>query len=324
MVDTMRIFYEDRDVSGDVRCAEAELVDRYGSVPDEMTLRFWDEEGIWAAWNPQKGQRLRVVVDGFDTGVQLLDHPVIEGRHCTLRAISAASSARKEGWGAMQQVSLLEIARRCAAETGLELKLYGLADDPRYQRVARGHLTPLAWLVARCELENVAVKVDDNRLLLIGREWAQSQTPALELTLNEVSARAERRAYDATGSVTVLCGGMAVKARRVAPEGTQIVTETLERGGAGDVENDGGRAVVRNDVAFYSIGEGERYARNLLAARMREERAMRHSVPFDAGLAALSVVQVQGDAAVAGLWTVKSVTHCPIEDKSHMELEAVI
>lgn len=301
----MRILYEGRDVTADVRCSGAELIDRYGSVPDEMSLTFWDESGIWAAWNPQQGQRLQVIADGFDTGEQRIDHIEIDGRNCRLRAISAAASVRSEGWSAMNQVRLLEIARRCALETGLALKTYGLADDPLYERVSRGHLTPLVWLVERCELEGVAVKVDDKRLLLIDRKWAQRQEEALELELSETTAEAESRAWDVTGSVTLLCGGMRAEAAR------------------GNVGEGGGREFVRNDVAFYTLGEGKRYAQNLLDSKIRTERVMKRHVTFNPGLAALGVVRVLGAEAVEGLWTIKSVTHCPMEDKSKLVLEAV-
>ena len=72
----IQFFYQGVDMMEEnVKLNACVMHDRAGGEADGLTAVFADPSGLWADWNPQRGDQVRLVDGDFDSGVLYVDDP---------------------------------------------------------------------------------------------------------------------------------------------------------------------------------------------------------------------------------------------------------
>ena len=72
----IQFFYQGVDMMEEnVKLNACVMHDRAGGEADGLTAVFADPSGLWADWNPQRGDQVRLVDGDFDSGVMYVDDP---------------------------------------------------------------------------------------------------------------------------------------------------------------------------------------------------------------------------------------------------------
>jgi phage protein D len=169
----MNIVYNGTDITDSVHTTTLQITDNAGGAPDSLAVSFSDTEGLWSKWAPAKNDTLRVLDNGFDTGLMYVDQLSQSAGIFGIKALSipqTSKTARSQGW---EKVRLLEIATEIAARYGFALQTYGVVNH-LYERVDQQETADFAFLADLCTLEGYALKIN-NQSLVIYSESMQEQ-----------------------------------------------------------------------------------------------------------------------------------------------------
>ena len=299
----MSIIYQGTDITELIDVQGAQATDCEGGRADELRLQLSDVAKMWDQWKPQRGDEIRLVENGYDSGIMYLDEITSGPSECTLRAASINHTARVESYQAWEGITLRRLILDFAARYGLTPDLFDVP-DVSYQRIAQYGDYDMAWLSRRCMMEGCALKIYDGRLVVYEQRKAEQGASVATIELTNNTPYTYREVGHLARSGCVLESG-AVRGRFDAPDGT-------------------GPVMVVRDVAAGSIAEAKRYARGLL--REQNKRMVTLSVRqiLDGVYAAGECVNVEGSVAADGIWFVSSVLYDFIGEMVALELRRPI
>lgn len=297
----MNIIYNDTDITTNVQPLKLRLIDHAGGKPDSIAAVFADTDGRWSKWRPTKNDRIRVLQDGYDSGVMFIDHIAQRPGQIDIKALSipqTAKTARTQGW---ENIRLLEIATEIANRYGFRLQTYNVINH-LYRRVDQTEEADFAFLSARCELEGYALKIND-RTLVIYDERAEEQKPAnpqkASIRLSDmIDFEFADKSVDIYGKCVV----------RSQAAGGLIVAEHADR-------TINGPTLTRSLYAA-DLAEAMRWARGILRSYNKHRVIGKFITELRPGFAAGSSVIIQDVGMFDGQYFVDSLIHDLIQGRT--------
>lgn len=289
----MQFFYENVDVLQEgTKLNACVMHDRAGGEADGLTAVFADPTGKWATWNPQRGDRVRLVDGDFDSGVLYVDDPRISGGLFRLEAVSVPPTIRQPRTKVWRDVRLSEIISDMAGQAGLAFQTYSI-QDYHYNVISQRAETDMAFLARVCLREGYAVKVTDGALVVFSEQALENAAP--QATVDKVDTAPESDFSAGTG----LLSSSQVRYFNIQENRMidQTVTDPAITGGAS-----------RRNEFCSTDGEAQRWAYGYLRAANKNARLARIQLLQQSAFAAGSTVSLSGFSGENnGAWFVYGV-----------------
>ena len=330
---TVTVTADGKDISSDLSpdLLSFSYTDNADGEADEISLTLKDPQARWAgAWQPEAGLTLEAYVTQqggphpgtlhcgtfYADSFRFSSSPTV----ASLRAQSIPMNTpirRKKKSRAWEKKSFRDIAAQIAGENGLAL-VWDAPDGEALDRRDQNEQSDLEFITRLAEEGGMAVKVDDTRLVIYGKEAYEQKAPADTLTLYvsplsswEFSAEHSER-YK---SVTVKYRDPQKKSRKSA------ASKSTQEGGAADSNPAVNSYTATDDKAGESAQEYEEKtrakspdeARRMAEAKLRQlnERSIRGSISMlgDTSKAAGQVIALAGFGVFSGNWIIERATH---------------
>lgn len=289
----IQFFYQGVDMMKEnVKLNACVMHDRAGGEADGLTAVFSDPSGLWADWNPQRGDRVRLVDGDFDSGVLYVDDPRISGGLFRLEAVSVPPTIRQPRTKVWRDVRLSEIISDMASQAGLAFQTYDI-QDYHYNAISQHGETDMAFLARVCQREGCAVKVTNASLVVFSERALENALP--QATVDKVDVAPESDFSAGTG----LLSSSQVRYFNIQENRMidQTVTDPAITGGAS-----------RRNEFCSTDGEAQRWAYGYLRAANKNARLARIQLLQQSAFAAGSTVSLSGFSGENnGAWFVYGV-----------------
>ena len=299
----MNVIYQGTDITEMIDVQGAQATDCEGGRADELCLQLSDVEKIWDQWSPRLGDEIRLIEDGYNSGVMYLDEIMSGPAECTLRASSLNHLMRVETFRAWEGITLRRLISEFATRYGLKYDLYDVP-DVTYQRIAQYGDYDMAWLSRRCMMEGCALKIFGGQLVVYDQHKTEQSAPTATIELTNNTPYAYREVGHLARSACIVESG-AARGRFDAPDGA-------------------GPTMYVRDVAAGSIAEAERYARGFLREQNKRVSTLSVRQILEGIYAAGECVQVEGNVAAEGTWFISMVKYDFIGGMVALELRRPI
>ncbi len=296
----MNIFWQGTDITGYVQIRKAVARDTCGGRCDGIEIEFENAES-WYKWGPAEDDEIRVAQDGWESGAMYL-HTIapMDGKYRVI-ATSLPCSARQKQWASFEQKTIEEILRRCAAQTNMEFRVYGIDNTRVIPYIQQENEGCAAFLDRLATLEGARLKCVNGRYTLIGLEWAQERSPVAALNLIADQNGVD---YRRTGT----------KEREL------VITTPYATGRATDENVEGNRQTTITTLPAMNDIQAARWARNLLREKNRKCERLRISGDFNPMWSAMLRIDIQGGTDANGEWLIEEAEHDLKERKSTVML----
>ena len=296
----MTLTYNGVDITASVEMAEAVSIDCEGGQADMLRLTL-QNAGEWYAWGPKEDDEIELVDEGYTTGRMYLHTLLPDGDGFKLVACSLNSAAREPRWACYEQVTLSEMMRQAAAESGMDFMAYGVNLSERYTRLMRKDESLPAMLDRLLTLEGARLKCAGGRMTAISLAWAQARDPVRTFTATPESEAMQH------------IRGSAAPARSVR-------VRTATANGMVIYQAQTGHDIIRCDLPATDNAQAARWASGIAADETRDAEEIIWEIDYDGQLCAWARVDIDGLQSVAGEWIAREVEHDHIERKTTMRL----
>ena len=289
----MNFYYEAVDVLKEgTKLNACVMHDRAGGEADGMTAVFADPLGLWAKWNPQRGDQVRLVDGDFDSGILYVDDPRVSGGFFRLEAVSVPPAIRVPRTKVWRDVRLSQLIGDAAAKAGLTDQTYGI-QDYQYSVVTQHAETDMAFLARVCQREGYGVKVTDGKLVVFSEKSLENAAP--QATVDKIQTAPE---HDFSAGVGLLSSSMV---RHFNIQENRLISQTVT-----DPAIKGGES--RKNELCSTDGEAQRWAYGYLRAANKNAKLGKIQLLQQSAYAAGSTVNLTGfDGENNGAWFVYGV-----------------
>ena len=293
----MKLIYEEKDISEFIEISKVDFTDNAGFIADSIELCFSDTKNIWSTWKPQKNHKLRILHEGFDSGIMYVDE--LEQRKGTfiIRALSIPQEAKNynsQGWEAIR---FLELATQIASRYKFNLKTYGV-ENYYYQRVDQLEQSDIEFLAQRCILEGCILKICNNSIVIYNEAYIEGAEAVRTILFPELEG-----IYKFLNKATNIFNSCEIK--------NNGIKSTFKPATAPM-----GADLKLSDIYLTSQGEADRFAKNILRSKNKYEWSGTFVINLDTTIAAASNVDIKGIGISDGKYFCEQVIHSFIEQKT--------
>ena len=274
----MKLFYEGVDITGKISINHCEHETFAEKRSDQLLLRFNDAAGLWNAWKPARGEKVRLTDGADDTGVMYVTSIQPENGLYTLRAMSMPLSGETVNSRSWEDVRLLQIGQDVATKHGLTFKAYNVTDR-MYSYIKQERQTDFEFLHRRCQLEGCAMLIYDGALIMYDEEKMEASA--------------------ATTTIKIGADGRFTFTDESAQSfGTAEIASGTFRGTYSDKKANAGRILrPKTAIECTTNTEAARFARGLLRAANKDARTGHFRRCLTQGIAAASVINIEVEKA---------------------------
>lgn len=183
---SMRIWYEDTEITADVSVSACVHDSFAESSADTLHLTLNDTRKLWDGWHPKAGEKLKVTDGAASTGALYVRQCSPQNGLYEITASSVPGTMQEKRTKSWASVRFLQLAAEIASHSGLTLKTYGVPDQ-QYRFVVQESKSDAEFLQQRCILEGCAFLVYDRALILYSQKYMEQQKPQGELTVTSDS-----------------------------------------------------------------------------------------------------------------------------------------
>ena len=282
----MNVYISGVLVNGDCDIQAASSRDNAGGRGDTCEIML-PSAAACGNWTFEADDTLTIEEGGYTTGAMRIDG-VEHGPdgEFVIKAISLPESAKETGFGVYENVTLAQLLRAGAQAMGMQSALYGVNGDILLRRIVRRQQTWPEFLTMIFRAEGAAIKFEGNTVLAIGYAWAFANQPVRTMRDEGKGSYCCRPRFRTMG---VRTGLIEAKATDTAAVGSAFKRQYNEQ--------------------VYDLAQAKRTARGLLLHANLECESYKCAIPLDTGIAAMSRIDLFGQARTAGSWFVWSVTH---------------
>lgn len=286
----MNLYYEGTNITADVNITRCTHRDVSHGRADCLELEM-DHAAAWYRWGPKTDDQIRITHNGYDTGVLYLNAVYPERDTFRILATSLPSAARRKAWGSFQNKSLQTIMHNCAAECGIDAKLYGIDTAFMYPFLLRRNEGCAAFLDRLGSWEGTVIKAFNGAFRGISIDFAQSlaASKSLRITTQQEGVTYTRRDNIKFTGITVATPYAQATARDTAAGGNNLP--------------------VLTQLPAFDVTQARRWARGILLMHNRKAEQLTISSSFDAAMTSLVRVDVSGDTDANGEWLIDEVEH---------------
>lgn len=269
----------------------------------ELTL---DHASVWYRWGPQEDDEIVITHGGWSSGKLYLNSIIPERDQYRVLATSLKSLAGRRRWQSYAGTTLEKIFEKCAAECGMEGRLYGMDGGLPYTYIIRQNEGCGAFLQRLGWMEGMCVKVYDGAFRGIGLLYAQGRDPAMEIEIaaDQDGVTYRRREGLKLASLTVQ-----------TPEASAIARDTAARGD---------NAAIFTHLPARDPAQAGRWARGLLMMKNRKAEELTLETTLNTAFTALARVDITGSTDMTGKWIVDEAEHDIYNEHTRAVLRRVI
>lgn len=291
----MQIFYEGADITADVSLSHASFTDRARGAADALQLTFSDTAALWRIWQPRTGDKISLNMDGQDTRGLWVHRAATLAGMAQLIAITCPPDALTQRTQTWQDVRLMEVAGQIAARYGLSLVNYGVKDQ-RYALLSQDGQADMAFLQGLGVLEGFSIKINTQQLIMYEDKAVEDTPPLITLRPADfIGGDYEIAEDDLHTCAAVECSSGSIHYRFAVP---------------------GGRGrILKLHLHLNSLGEAERFARNLARDACRHHHSGCGTVKLNTGIAAGTTIMLEGFGAHDGAYCIAVAEHQPLRDR---------
>ncbi len=265
----MEFFYEGKDISNDVSIRTAELTDTSGERLDSVTLEINNPINEWSKWHPNKYDTMYVKEGAFSSGKMIVDTIKQRDGYIILKGLPIKKISKEKHTKSWEDVTLMELLSEFSSKYGLSLKTYGVQNFT-YKRVNQINVPDFVFLNERCAIEGYVLKISDGALIIFDEKVMESSTGII-IDSNQIVGNFKYSENEVYGSVKVKYGS--IEGIYKAIEGPELVVDHIE---------------------VNSIGEAQRFAKNILRNTNKYENTISFDTKLNTHVAAGSTITVNG------------------------------
>lgn len=297
----MQLIYQGTDITDSVDVVEAVYRDVSDGRADSLDLVL-EHPGAWVQWKPRLDDVMELSQGTLRTGKLFLNTIAPEEDHFRILATAAKSRTRRRAWGSYQEKTLQEIFEQCAAESKMEMKLYGIDGKLFYPYLLRKNEGCAAFLSRISNMEGACLKTFSGRYTAIGVLAAQDipASATIELAAGQPGVSYSRRENAKYASVTVR---------------SPYASATAYDKGAAQGED-----LIISDLPAMDNATAGRWARGLILMNNRRAEELTIESELNAGFTAMARIDVSGRPDAAGEWLIDEAEHDLVNGKSRARL----
>ncbi len=301
----MNLVYKDHDITDYVNITKCVCRNVSCGRADSMELEF-DHAASWYAWGPKEDDTIIGSMDGFTTGKMFLNAVMPEGDKFRIIATALPSASKRKAWDTYVDMTLGSIMQRCAAEIGMDGKLYGIDGNIRYPYLTRNYEGCAAFLDRLGRWEGLAVKAVNGAMRGVSVEYAQGLDAVQNLWIDtkQDGVTYTRQENKKISALTLL----SPHARVVASDSNAAYGSSLTISGL----------PVTDPV------QAGRWARGILLMHNRQQERLTIRMEFNPSMRAMMRVDIDGTTDASGAWIVDEVEHDLVNRTSEIKLVRAI
>lgn len=282
----MELYYQGSDLSNIVNVTGCIHRDVAGGRADSLEIEF-DHAAVWYSWGPQIDDTIRVIQNGYDTGIMYLNTVLPEGDKFRVIATSLPSSAAARAWYSFRDTALEKIMDRCAAECGMSYKLFGVDGGTHYTYLLRRYEGCAALLDRLACMEGMFVKAYNGAFRAVSLDYVQERgaVKRLHIVADQEGVQYIRQENKRLSALTVRTPYAEATARDSLAVGRLAKTIT--------------------DIPARTNIEAGRWARGLITHNNRQAEQLTISSTFDPAMSALNRIDIDGSTDATGAWIVE-------------------
>ena len=176
---SLRVVYKDVDITKKIAVTGCEHIMNADSAPDELEIKFTDNNNLWASWKPSQTDYIEVIDGIARTGKMFIESVKPTNGYMTLRASSIPSTMRdvtKSNNKSWEGVKFLQLATEIAGRHGLSVQAQDI-DNKTYSYIKQENISDLEFLAERCDIEGYSFLVFDGKMVFYSPEKLASNTP---------------------------------------------------------------------------------------------------------------------------------------------------
>ena len=294
------LIYQGTDITDDVDIIECVCRDTSGRESDCLNLKV-DHADRWFRWGPQKNDTLRVLRNGYDSGVLYLNTVIPEDGAYRIWATGAKSVPYPARWQAFEEKTLAAIMGTCAGELGMGARQSGVNGGILYEYLLRENLSAPVFLETLANREGAVLKALGGSYVAIGVAYAQGLPAMHEMELDDDQLDSEyidRRDRN-WSSVTI---------------------RTLFGTGSARDSAANGQSRIITDMTVDNSAQAYRWAKGLLMLHNRQSETLKIEMDFNPGYTAMVRIDVKSQTDAAGQWIIDETEQNLLDGRTKAKL----
>ena len=297
----MELSWNGTDITGSVNitgCVHTE--NAYGRC-DCLELML-DNAGRWYGYAPEEDDEIIFTHDGYTTGSLYLNAIIPVGDQYRVLATSTKQAAARQSYETYKDTTLQGLFTFCAAEIGMEGKLFGVDGRLPYTFVLRPYEGAGAFLNRVGEWEGLCVKTRDNAILGVSVTYAQEMETRAGIYIDAIQE------------------GVTWQSCKRGKYASLTVQTPWAKATAWDTGMNGINALTITNLPAMDNTQAGRWARGLLLMHNRQAETLEIEKELDTSLAPMDKVNISGDTAMNGDWIVNETEHDFINKRTTLEM----
>lgn len=291
----MKLVYEGKEIN--LNISKCIITDNIEGKADTLEIEFADINNECRTWEFKKGHTIKVIDAPFSTGTMYVDNYSTSSGKYNVKALSIKKKFKTKHSRSWENITFLNLAKDLVEGVGLNLKTYGI-ENYRYYRIDQIDSNNIAFLNYRCMLEGYILKITDSTVVIISDNYLKNQNSVADFDTTDFIGN-----YEFKCTSNDIYGGCVVRSN---------ITEYIESSYIKDNSNED---ILYKNIPVYSIGEAERYSKNILNAANKEEITGSFTVKNNNNIAAGSVINISNISMFNGKYIVEKITKNMIDGK---------
>ncbi|MBR1625599.1 MAG: hypothetical protein IJ681_00475 [Bacteroidales bacterium] len=182
---SLRVIYNDVDITNDIAVTGCEHTMNAEGAPDEVEIKFTDNDHLWDDWQPSKTDTIQVKDGIADSGKMFIESVNPTNGYMTLRGSSIPTTMRdviKENNKSWEGVTFLQLFTEIGGRHGLEVESHEV-ENRTYNYIKQENISDLEFLTELCDLEGCAFLVFDKKLVVYSPEKMEAQSPVKTINI---------------------------------------------------------------------------------------------------------------------------------------------
>lgn len=301
----IKVIYEGTEINLEV--SNCKIIDVMGGKADSLTISFADIKNECRKWDFAKDHTLEIIEEPFSTGVMYVDGFGCSNGSYEVNAISMKKSFKTKKTRTWEKVNFLDLARDLTQELGLKLETYGV-QDYQYLRVDQVQKNNIEFLNYRCMLEGYNLKISNGKAMIISEEFLEKQKEVLTLDSSLFIGK-----YNFKCTSNHIFGGCEIVS----------FSQNLIKGSyISDKSN--GDIIKVTDIPISSIGEANRFAKNILYSLNKNEVIGSFTINKKTSIAAGNVIIIENLDSFNGRYIIDNIIHDLIDSKSKLLVRKIL
>ena len=183
----LKVLYNDVDITKDITIVECEHEMNAEDKPDEIKIKFSDNNHLWDGWQPNNNDTIKVIDGIAKTGKMSIQSVLPENGYMNLTGSSVRDKMRKvikENNKSWSNVKFLQVITELAGRNNLGIESYDI-ENRTIPFLEQENISDIQFISERCELEGCAFVIYDGKIVLYSPEAIEKSNPVKTITVKD-------------------------------------------------------------------------------------------------------------------------------------------